>query len=290
MIKNILVPTSGSPTDEPVFAVAHALAGPSGAHLHFCHVRLSLMEAAVRTPHLDFCMGQALPAALAGVRQDEEALAQGALSHFKRFCSEYGISVCDAPGPVQSCTASWLEERDHPAARLMMHARHSDLIVLGRPRHVDYMPKMLLDDLLMGCGRPLVFAPERFKKDSINTVAIGWKETPEAARALTAAMPLLEKVNKVVLLHIAEKGSSATPRSLEHLARELKWHAIEAETHVISDTVHDATFQLSKAAIDLDADLLVVGAFGHARLRELIFGGVTESLLEQANLPVFMLH
>lgn len=285
---SVLVPASGSPTDEPVFATALMLARPLCAHLDFYHVRSSPTEAAVRTPHLDFCMGPALPQALASVRQNEEALAASAAAHFKSFCQEQEIVLRDVPARLGYCTASWHEGRDHPLDRLMMQARHSDLVVLGRPYHVDYMPRMLLDDLLLGCGRPIVIAPEKLKRTALDTIVVGWKETPEAARALSAAMPLLEKARKVILLHVAEEGARGS--SVEHLARQLKWQGITAEPHLVAGAARHVSGELARAAADLEADLLVVGAFGHARLREIIFGGVTQSLLEHADVATFLLY
>jgi nucleotide-binding universal stress UspA family protein len=79
------------------------------------------------------------------------------------------------------------------------------------------------------------------------------------------------------------------PQTLQHLINQLAWHGIAAESRVITGKASAAT-QLPIAAVDLHADLLVVGGFGHGPLRELVFGGVTRSLIEHADLPVFMLH
>ena len=116
----------------------------------------------------------------------------------------------ETPGKPETLSAHFLEEQDHARDRLMVHARHSDLIVLGRPAHIDYLPPMLMEDILVGCGRPLLIAPNFLPTTVTGTVVVGWKETP--------------------------------------------------------------------------------GGFGHSRLRERAFGGVTQSLLEDANIPVFMMH
>jgi nucleotide-binding universal stress UspA family protein len=114
----------------------------------------------------------------------------------------------------------------------------------------------------MNCGRPLLIAPDFMPTTVTGTIVVGWKETPEAAHALGAAWPLLRKANKVILLHMVEREPIVS-ESLEHLAR---------------------------AASELQADMLVVGGFGNSRLREWAFGGVTQSLLEHVNIPVFMMH
>lgn len=297
MIKTILVPTSGSPTDESVFATALALAKALGSHLEFHHVRPSSAEAAVRTPHLDFCVGRALPEALEAARRRESDLAASAAAHFETFCRENAVEIRSSPSASSPRThdtvsASWREEADYAAERLLQRARYCDLVVLGRPQHRDYMPVMLLEDLLTGCGRPCVIAPRSAPRSVTGTIVVGWKETKEAARALAAAYPLLERAARVVLLSIAEReaASTAARTALEQLAQELKWHGIEAEIRLIDDHKGSVTSQLARAAHELSADLLVVGGFGHGPLRELIFGGVTQSLIDHADLPLFMLH
>ncbi len=289
MIKTILVPTSGSPTDDRVFASALALARPLAAHLEFYHLRVTPGEAAARAPHVDFCMGPALGDALKHLSDEERSLSSSARLHVKQFCESNGVAIRNEPGNYDAVTASWCEEIDHAAGRLVFHARHSDLVVLGRPHHVDFMPKMLIEDLLTGCGRPIVIAPESAPRKMTGTIVVGWKETPEAARALAAALPLLKLAHRVVLVGVAEDGC-AMPQTLDHLAGQLAWHGIAAESRVIAEKAAGAAAQLPIAAADLQADLLVVGGFGRGPLRELLFGGVTRSLLESAELPVFMLH
>ena len=108
-------------------------------------------------------------------------------------------------------------------------------------------------------------------------------------RALSAAYPLLRHAQKVILLNIVE-GGSGIPESLDHLARGLKWHDMSVETQSITTPTPVATDGVGRVAADLHADLLVVGGFGHRRLRENLFGGVTRSLLDHAAMPVLMMH
>jgi nucleotide-binding universal stress UspA family protein len=118
---------------------------------------------------------------------------------------------------------------------------------------------------------------------------VGWKETPEAARAVAAALPLLRQAAQVFLLGIAEKRA-ASRDAFEDLARQLAWHGIDVHIHLASETSLPAGLQLLQAAGDLKADLLVLGGFGHARSRELVFGGVTQAMINYAALPIFLVH
>ena len=290
MMKTILVPASGSCTDEPVFATALAAVRALAAHLDFYHIRLSAGQPAARAPHVDFYAGAALPAALQVMSEDTEHLSEVARTHVNVFCERHEIAIREVPEQALSVSASFLEEQDHALDRLMLHARHSDLVVMGRPSHVDYMPKFLIEDILLGCGRPLLIAPDYSPETLTGTIVVGWKETPHCARALSAAYPLLEQAQKVILLNLIEEGGAGIPASLEHLAQRLKWHGMSVETQSLAIPAQTLTYEVSRAAADLHADLLVVGGFGHRRLRETLFGGVTQSLLKHAGMPVFMMH
>lgn len=289
MIRTIFVPASGSSSDEAVFATALAAARPLRAHLDFHHIRLTAVEAAARAPHVDFCVGGAVPAALRFIEKDVEGLSELAAAHFKSFCAQQAVEIRDTP-VADGVSASYLEEHGPAGHHLMIHARHSDLIVLGRPNRVDYMPSMLLEDLLVGSGRPILIAPQSAPEALTDTVVVGWKETPEAARALGAASPLLDRANKVILLTLVERDAGDISYSSQHLARQLQWRGIKAEVRVLPRGKGDISRQLASEAAQLHATLLVLGGFGHSRLRELVFGGVTAAFLDHADVPVFITY
>src|ERR1019366_9253790 len=123
----------------------------------------------------------------------------------------------------------------------------------------------------------------------IETVMVCWKEAPEAARAVAAAMPLLCQAKRVVLVSIDEgRGGGLT--ALEDLAQQLKWHGIAAETQATAADRRPTAELLSSIADAIHADILVMGGYGHTHTREIIFGGCTQSILNDAKLPVFLYH
>jgi nucleotide-binding universal stress UspA family protein len=288
-MKTIFVPTSGNSTDHAVFATALAVATPFGSHLEFYHQRLSACEAAVRARHVEFCMGPALTDALDSLRQQDEKLSANASEHFREFCAKHAIRIQMTPDGTPAVTAQYLDSVDDPEKHFLRHARHRDLTVMGRPAHKDLMPSNLIEMLLVESGRPILIAPCSPPKTIAGTILVAWKETSEAARALGAAQPLLERAGKVVVANVYE-GNGA-PESLGDLANGLAWHGINATTRIIENASHRAPGELLlDTAAELGADLLVIGGYGHGPLREAVFGGVTAALIRHADCPVLMVH
>ena len=290
MIETILIPTSGTPTDSGVFEIALAVAKPLKAHMQFYHVRFSTIEAMVHTPNFDFCLGDAATAnAFSYLEHHDKSLSAQATEHFHTFCTANGITVLDAFSPLRAISASYLQEWDRPAARLLAHARHSDLIIVGRRRTTDLLPDNLIERLLMASGRPLIIAPETSSIGALKTVVVGWQETPEAARSLGAAMPLLKQADTVVLVSVSAYPKEAAS-ALQQVAEQLAWHDISAKTHIIVGDPKEARAHLSREVAERRADMLVVGGYQRGPWREALFGGVTESLIDHAKCAVFLMH
>jgi len=288
MIKTILVPTSGSPTDHTVFDTALAVARPVNGHLRFLHLHLTPATAAVEVPHYEFCRGAAISSTLERLRQQGQQLAERAREHVHAYCAEHHLRLRDVPDSAEGVTASWTEERFMHLAQLLVHARHSDLTVLGRRHYKDHLPQGLIQDVLIGSGRPIVIASDHPPR-ALATIVVGWKEAREAARALSAALPLLSQAQRIVLLGVAEEGSPSK-EAYGDLARQLAWHGVNADVSVVGEGSCPAATLLPEAAAGLGADLLVVGSFGRTPLREALFGGVTRSLILDAPIPIFMVH
>ena len=292
MIKTILVPVSGTQSDETVFATALALAERQGAHLAFHHIRLSVTDAALYAPHMPFCIGRGLTNAMDLVDRTVETLSSRAADHVESFCAGFRIPLGENPQPVEDgdVTASWSE---HGGRRglddLLKRARLADLTVAGRPRNTDYMPPDLIETLLLKSGRPVVIAPEDVRPPpAIDTVMLGWKEAPQTSLALAFALPLLQRARKVVVARVPEPGE--TYDSLDDVARHLARHGVAAEMRLIENSGEPIADQLTATAGYLSADLLVLGGYSRKPLSERLFGGVTRSILETAPLPVFLLH
>jgi nucleotide-binding universal stress UspA family protein len=289
MMKTILVLTGGSETDRAVFDTALAAARPLGAHLEFLHIRISAGQAALFTPHVDFARGPALREAVDRLEAGAAARSAAAASLFLRFCKQAAIEIADVPSGSIGVSASWREERDNALERILLHARHNDLVVVGRSSRADGLPSDLIGRLLIGCGRPVLVAPSHVRESLTDTILICWKETAAAARAFGAALPLISKSKRAVIVGVEESGAGSLGGICD-LARQLAWHGVTAEVGWLQAETPTAAEQLAAAADRYAADLLVMGGYGHSRTREMVFGGCTQHFLDQAERPVLMMH
>ena len=116
-----------------------------------------------------------------------------------------------------------------------------------------------------------------------------WRETADAARAVAAAMPLLQKAKRVVFASVAGNDGIA-PDAIADIARQFSWRGVPVETRLIAPDGRVPQELLSALASEVKADLVVMGAYGHSRMREVLFGGFTQSFIQHADRPVLMMH
>jgi nucleotide-binding universal stress UspA family protein len=179
---------------------------------------------------------------------------------------------------------------------VVYQARHADLVILGQV-DPDHPPppgsRQLAEDVLMISGRPILLIPYIGRFETFGTnILVGWNNSREAARAVNDAIPLLAKAASVTILEanpIGRKPETNDATSAD-IARHIARHGISAETARTAMASKLASDTLLSYASDISADLLVVGGYGHSRLREVILGGVTRELLRHMTLPVLMSH
>ena len=182
------------------------------------------------------------------------------------------------------------------AEHLRQASRFADLTIVGQadtenPPGID--PFLLPERVVFGCAAPLLVVPIQFvPRDIGRSVLVGWDGSGEAARAIHDALPLLRQARTVTVVAVDPDrqghltGGADAPAMVAHLGR----HGINAAAEeILSGGRHAGEVLLSRAA-DLGADLLVMGAYGHMRLKEFIFGGTTPDILEQTAIPVFTSH
>jgi nucleotide-binding universal stress UspA family protein len=189
----------------------------------------------------------------------------------------------------------WRSATDFPARFVLAQARCADIVVSGgqSPAFSDAFSLVSPRDLVMQAGRPLLVVPDRTDWLDLRSVLVAWKDTPEARRAVADALPMLRKAKNVVIVEIPEADddrSSAMAR-VSDVASWLARHGVTATARVSDATGSEtAAAQLERVAGDVGAGLIVAGAYGHSRFRELILGGVTQYLVTQTARCVLLSH
>jgi nucleotide-binding universal stress UspA family protein len=286
-MKTILVLIGGGERDQIIAQTALAAAHPFSAHLGFLHIHVSAGQAA-RYSRAEFAMGPALRNALEQLGNKAKSFSELAADHVREFCAG-SIEICDTPTGSGKVTASFREEKDDAPQRLMFHARHSDLVVMGRAKQTQGLAPDILDSLVLSCGRPMLVAASTAPQQLTGTVMVCWKESANAARAVTAATPLLSKAKRVVFTHVAERDEGAT-EAVHDLARQFARHGMSTEVKIVPAAGRPVPGLLSAAAAECGADLVVMGAYGRSRARQLIFGSCTEAFMRHADRPILLMH
>ena len=172
-------------------------------------------------------------------------------------------------------------------------ARSADLVLVEADAEGAAFDPLLdvdIGDLAMRAGRPLLVAPSGADAFRLNHALVGWKDTRETRRAIVDALPLLEAASHVTVVEIAAQEEIAEAMArLQDVVGWLERHGVRAESIAAPSTGEDAG-RLKAIAREQGADLIVAGAYGHARLREWAFGGVTRDLLRYAGACSLVSH
>lgn len=231
-------------------------------------------------------IGIDIPSSLTAAQQvlvDEAA--KRAVDKFEAAASEAGVEFVSQ---TVNCPAT------KAPARLAFFSKHADLTFMGQPNPNDRgapFLESLMDGVLQNSGRPVYVVPYIGRPHmKIRKAVIAWDGGKKAVRAVNDAIPLLQGRNEVVILVVnpKERGKEFGGKQGENIAAHLQRHGVNAIVdYQIAPDLSTDTVILNYLA-DSGADLLVMGAYGHSRLRERAFGGVTESILHQMTAPVLM--
>jgi len=207
-----------------------------------------------------------------------------------------GLFAERVEGAEFGLATEWREVEGDVADQVSLHARYADLAVIGQSDPDDVTlgaSEDLPERLILGAGRPVLVVPYAGRFESIGRrVLLAWNATREASRAANDALPILTRAERVTVLSVnpsvgpAGHGDVPGADIALHLAR----HGVRAEAASVATSDVSVDDMLLSQAADAGADLLVMGAYGHSRLGELILGSATRHILRQITLPVFMSH
>ena len=274
---DILVHVDQSPRAQMRLDIAAELARQHGAHL----TALQVIDVAMPVMALGDGGGGAVIAELM------EQMRQSALTAGVKLKAAFEAALAR-----DGIMGEWRQVEGTTREILALHGRYADLLVLGQD-DPESDSDGLLEAVVFDSGRPVLAIPFAGSFKTIGKrVLVGWNASREASRALHDALPLIAKAETATVFlanptrgldgHGEEPGAD--------IARHMVRHGLKVEVaKVIADDVPDSALLLNHAS-DMGADLLVMGAYGHSRLREFILGGMTRSLLREMTVPVLLSH
>ncbi|THD71858.1 MAG: universal stress protein [Bradyrhizobium sp.] len=187
----------------------------------------------------------------------------------------------------RAAAVEWRSAEDFPTRFVIQHARAADIMVVGGEAGealADPFTETNPNDLVMQLGRPALVVPDSCNWLDLRSVLIAWKDTPEARRAIVDAMPILRQAKNVAVLEIIEQEPNrlAALSGIRDVAVWLSRHGVVASEQVPAEK-GNAAEQIERIASEVGAGVVVAGAYGHSRLREWVFGGVTRRLLNPSD-------
>jgi nucleotide-binding universal stress UspA family protein len=276
-IKSILLHIDSSNTCTTRLQAAQALAQDQGAQLEALY---AVTPVHMMYPYV-FAAEAPMAAQMVALEQEQKKKQRQVFEALK--------AAANPGSPV-----IWRETSDDPVRGFVSHSWAADLLVLGQSAPPDaafsgvndeFVPAVLIDS-----GKPALVLPYIHQGPvKAQTVLLAWKPSPQAARAVTAALPWLQRARQV---HVAAWKDHAGEPDKQALAIEpwLRHHGINPVVHHEAPAGRDLGELLLSVAADAQADLLVMGCFGHSRTREWLLGGATRTVLRSMTLPVLMAH
>jgi nucleotide-binding universal stress UspA family protein len=228
-------------------------------------------------------MGGIPPEVIEGQRVESDKKARSAVARFEQAYKRAGVSA-----ETRTISASISGAADE-IGRL---GRRFDLIVVGQPNRQKSLPDEVVDEgVLFESGRPVIFVPFIHKGGAIlDRVMVCWDGSRTATRAIADAMPILKKAKQVEVVIISDKPGKANEVPGADLGQHLARHGLKIDVKRITSPDTDVPSTILSYAADSSADMIVMGGYGHSRLREFVLGGATRGLLEAMTVPVLMSH
>ncbi|MBS0643592.1 MAG: universal stress protein [Acetobacteraceae bacterium] len=280
-LKDILVHLDPDPRAAARLGIAADLAIRHGAFLTGLFV--------VDVPNTDYFYGAGLPMAGLGPDQlvdvmtaEARAAAEPVEANFRKVLA------------LNNLQGDWRMVEGHTPAVLSADARYADLVIVGQPddpRRHDHRGRLAVETTLMTAGRPVLTIPYAGDFPSLTDhVLVAWNASREATRAVHDAMPLLLEAKAVTILAVNPRAADDDDGPHTDLATHLARHGVRADTtRTVAEDISDGEALLSYAS-DISATMIVAGGYGHSRAREMIFGGVTRTLMTEMTVPVFFSH
>ncbi len=286
-IRTVLVPLGSSQNPTRHLASAFAFAKRLDAHIDVFHISPDPRDSVAYVG--EGVTGAIIEDLMSAAEQEGDARATQSQEQFASMCAATGATVDNAAGAV-GFSAAFATVTGRIYDLIALRGRLADVIVVPRPQKGDdAMVQATLEVALLETGRPVLVVPPRDVSELGDRIVILWSGAEEAARAVAGALPLLHMAESVAAYSFS-RYAKPLARAAD-LVTYLAWHGIDVGKHEDIDTAgRDVADAVLEKLDENRADLVVMGAYTHSRLRHLIFGGMTSAMLERAEIPVLMAH
>lgn len=267
-------PAPASAIDDPV-AFAAAIGGKISAVA--CEIKFQVPGSLLGTTLLD------VPAMVAAEIKKSSASAEKLLSAFQDAAGKQGVFQ---ERIIERCLTSEVPDV------LVEYARLRDLTVVPVSDE-DSVDQWYAQSVIFGSGRPVLVTPYVRKQAgafALDTVVVAWDFSRPAARAIADALPILKKAKQVRVVTVTREKEISHRRSTEDLARHLARHDVRIDLDTVDAGGRKIGDAITSYVGSVNADLLVMGAYGHSRMRDFILGGATRSMVSKPPVPIFLSH
>ena len=287
-IKRILVPLPGSAGHTGQIETALSAAKALGAHVQALFI--SEPPPVTRGGLTVTEMGRTATVPVNWHAEERERTTRDAREVFAQACAVVGIPMLSANDePDSPLAASWREAEGSYVKIAVQRAAAFDLMVAASATVMESL-MAIAEQSLLQTRRPVLLAPARLQSDLTDSVMIAWDESPECWHAVSAAIPFMQLAKSVQVISVDRDTSNRQASQAEVLAY-LRCHGIGATAQVVAPELRSVGDTLLAAGAEHEAGLLIMGAYSHSRLREMLLGGATRHILKNASArPVLLAH
>ncbi len=279
--KDVLLQVSSYPEPTPTAVLERAIDFSAAQQAH-----LTALTFKIEIPRVGNALANMLldiPAMIATEEKKSLDNARSVVADFTAAAAKHGIAHAHM---IDACASSALGDV------VTEHARMHDITII--PVGADLGVKHYVAEcVIFGSGRPTLIMPEIPQRSGplrLDTIGVAWDFSRPAARAVADAIPILRQARTVRVVTVTQEKAIGTGRSSTELAKHLAYHGIKAELEEEKAAGRSIGQALEEWAAACQIDVLVMGAYGHSRLRDFVLGGATKSVISQPKLPVLLSH
>ena len=287
-IKTILIPVDGDEAVEKVLDTAQIIAQRFGSHICAIHVSENTLQS--------YNYVSNLPKALKDSVANEEnvqldSLAENIYQQLVSYCRDRELSLAKQSQQTREANSvSWLHAKGPVSQTLIDYARLNDVTLLNRPSKSKSTFRRgqalsMAETIMVKSGRPVLLIPPQWKVRKCEHAVIGWNQSLESSKAVAMTIPWLSQMEKVTVVVARSREESG-----HSLINYLAWHDVEAQIQILNRGSTSAGERLLQLCDEIEADFLVMGAYGAAKIEKYLFGGVTNYVLNNAQIITVMVH